>query len=350
VLWSGEYAKCGNFPYRVTAISINNMNLVWSWDNCFIAFALAKTDPEIAWNNMLLFLDKLEPDGRMLDAINPGLAVSWFVKPPVQGLFIQKMLDEGYGLADERLLSLYVQLSKWTNWWKNYQHESGLYYYNHPFDSGWDNATCFDSGVKMVTPDINAYLAVQMEVLSRLAVKLGRVEEGTSWLKQSDVLIVKMVDVLYQNGRFSVMDLNNTIFKTDSLIRMMPIILGERLDKKITESLFLELGEENHFLTPCGLATESARSKLYDTRKGDSAKPNPYWRGPVWAPVLYLIYDAIKEKSDGILADKIAVRFTETVEKNGGFFYENYDAITGVGYDDTGYGWTAAVYLLLKTI
>jgi neutral trehalase len=89
---------------------------------------------------------------------------------------------------------------------------------------------------------------------------------------------------------------------------------------------------------------------LYDTRKGDSAKPNPYWRGPVWAPVLYLIYDAIKEKSDGILADKIAVRFTETVEKNGGFFYENYDAITGVGYDDTGYGWTAAVYLLLKTI
>lgn len=347
ILWGSIYSKCGKLPYKVNAISINNMNLIWSWDNCFNALCVAKTDEELAWNDILIFLDRLCEDGRIIDAMNPSIDVNWFVKPPVQGYFIGKMLESGFHLSRARLVDVYLKLSKWTNWWEKNKTTDGLFFYAHPFDSGWDNATCFDFGKNVVTPDLNAYLAIQFEILSKIAKELEFLDESIIWSEKSKKLINVLQDKLFVDGEFGVLSCDNVFHKTTALVKIMPIILENRLKQDVQNSLIKEISQENHFLTCCGIATECLDSKKYDSRVGDNVKPNPYWRGPIWTPPLYFIYSALKNLKEVETAKKISSRFIQTME-NCGDFYEDYDALTGIGYDDTGYCWTSSVYLMLK--
>ncbi len=350
ILWSTEYAVKGNIKRRCNAISKSLMNLVWSWDNCFNALGIAKADAGLAWDNLFLFFDLQCEDGMLPDAVNPAVIVDWFTKPPIHGFAVRKMLECGYTLSKTEKEKLYSGLKKWTDWWYNRLAFEGLIYYRHPFDSGWDNATFFDHGQTIAAPDLNSYLVIQQDVLSQLADELGYAHEAQMWKTRSDDLLDNLISKMWNNREFVCIHQNGKIIRTDSLIRIMPVVLGKRLPEHIMKALIDELSLENHFLTERGLASESVRSRLYDHRKGDPAKPNAYWRGPIWPPVIYLIVCGLREADEMKLSAAISERYINTVESNPDAMYENYDALTGEGNDDSSYTWTSAVYLLLKDL
>ena len=348
ILWSTEYSIKGNIVRRCNGISKSLMNLVWSWDNCFNALAVAGADAKLAWDNIFLFFDLQREDGMLPDAVNPAIVVDWFTKPPVHGFTIRKLLEQGYALSAEDKKTLYHCLTKWTDWWYGQLTNEGLVKYRHPFDSGWDNATFFDYGYPIASPDLNAYLVIQQDVLAQLAKELGFAEEAQAWTTRADLLLNNMIDKMWNGNKFVCINDSGEIIPTNSLIRIMPVVLGKRLPEHIMKILIDELSVENHFLTYRGVATESVRSQSYDHRKGDPAKPNAYWRGPIWPPVVYLIVCGLREAGEFDLAAVISHRYICTVEANQGAMFENYDALTGEGYDDSSYTWTSAVYLLFK--
>lgn len=96
--------------------------------------------------------------------------------------------------------------------------------------------------------------------------------------------------------------------------------------------------QSDGFLTAWGPATENPASPHYE--------PDGYWRGPIWAPTTYLIWDGLRQQDEAALAHDIARRFCALCETSG--MAENFDAITGAGLRDQAFAWTSAVYLLLS--
>ena len=121
------------------------------------------------------------------------------------------------------------------------------------------------------------------------------------------------------------------------LLALMPLVLGELLDKEKREKLKTIL--EKDFLTANGLATEMPSSKEYES--------DGYWRGPIWAPTTYLLIDGLRRGGYASLAEQIAAKYCHMSCKIAKGNYENFDALTGEGLRAPGYTWAASVYMLL---
>lgn len=94
----------------------------------------------------------------------------------------------------------------------------------------------------------------------------------------------------------------------------------------------------NGLFTPFGIASESPRSPFYEN--------DGYWRGPIWAPTTYIMVSALDDCGEKAFAKEIAKRFCELCKKSG--FAENFNALTGAPLKDSGYTWTASVFLLMN--
>lgn len=345
-LWALSYEAVGNYQTRAIAISMNDMSLTWGWDHLLIGTALVHSDSSLIKEAIDVFFYHQLENGMLPDAINPVLIVDKFTKPPVYGYYLSKMHEKGLTFSADYQKYLYEKLTKLTNWWT--KEEEMVPKYEHPFDSGWDNATCFDKGVKFITPDLVSYVILQFDYLKELANNLGKNEESKRWESRRNQLLENFIKHFWDGKEF-LYDVDGVKNKTTSLIRMIPIILGNLLPEEVKTILIEELKVENHFLSPGGLASESLKSKLYDTRLGDRLKPNAYWRGPLWSPPIFMIIDGLNKLNEGELSSKITERYLNVIEKSGGFF-ENYDAVNKAGYDDIGYGWTISTYVLLRKL
>jgi Mannosylglycerate hydrolase MGH1-like glycoside hydrolase domain len=159
------------------------------------------------------------------------------------------------------------------------------------------------------------------------------------WKKRAEHQLGDLLSQGVRDNRFfSPLDGKIDAPKTQSLLNYIPIVLGRRLPKKIRTTLIADLGPGGPFLTEWGLATESPHSPKYE--------PDGYWRGPIWAPSTYLIFDGLVSAGAKELAALIARRFCDLCAQDMGF-WENYDALSGKGLRCPGYTWTASVFLLL---
>ena len=114
-------------------------------------------------------------------------------------------------------------------------------------------------------------------------------------------------------------------------------LLGRRLPEAVRAKLIAGLKESGRFLTQYGLATESVRSRHYES--------DGYWRGPIWAPSTLIAVDGLAQCGEMDLARDLARRFCDMCVESG--FAENFDAVTGEGLRDKAYTWTSSVFLIL---
>ena len=341
VNWSAVVGPKGHFKRPAMLMSKNWMNNVWSWDHCFNAMALAKDDPELAWDQFMVLFDHQHEDGALPDCVNDRNMTWSFCKPPVHGWALSWMMRRNRLLREaERLAEVYEPLSRWTCWWFRYRDSDadGIPEYHHGNDSGWDNSTVFQIGPPVEGPDLSAFLVLQMETLSDMAEILGKQDEAGQWMTQAAELLQKLIAHSWRGDRFVAPRAGtHDVFTADSLFLYLPIVLGPRLPEGVRRASIAGLKEDGRFLTEYGLATESPRSSWY--------QPDGYWRGPIWAPSTMLIVDGLMSLGEKSLAREIARRFCDMAARNG--MAENFDALTGVGLRDMAYTWTSSVFLIL---
>jgi glycogen debranching enzyme len=230
-------------------------------------------------------------------------------------------------------------LCRWTNWWLNYRDydNDGIPQYNHGNDSGWDNSTVFIERPPIESPDLSAFLVIQMEVLSEVVDRLGRKAESQMWKEKSHTLLDKLLKHSLKNDKLLALQSGtHKPISSQSLLLFVPILLAKRLPEKVLENLIKGL-KENDMITDYGLATESIKSPYYES--------DGYWRGPIWAPSTTLIVDGMKESGKEALVKDIVLKFANMCSKSG--FAENYDALTGEGLRDRAYTWTSSAFLIL---
>lgn len=344
LLWSNVVDPDGYLKRRSIYMSKNLMTGVWSWDHGFNAMSLARAHPELAWEQMMTMFDLQAPDGSLPDRVTDRTITWAHNKPPVHGWMLRKLMQASPWFRDERRLAeIYGPLARWTEFWFTYRDDDGdgLPQYNHGNDSGWDNATPLLAGVPLESPDLSAYLVVQMDVLAEVATKLGKADEAKRWKTRADALLGKLLTAFWRGDHFvaypSGAGKEGTATRGDSLLLFLPIVLGPRLPADVRDKLLAGLKQEGRFLTAHGLATESPKSPLYEA--------DGYWRGPIWAPSTLILVDGITAAGDSAFAREVAKRFCDTLATSQ--MPENFDALTGKDRRDPGYTWTSAVYLIL---
>jgi len=338
--WASVVAAAGILRRPAMYMSKNWMTNIWSWDHCFNALALAKGEPDLAWDQLMVLFDFQDAAGALPDQVNDRSMLWNFVKPPVHGWTLRKMLERNEPAFAGRLKEAYDPLVRWTRWWLENRDSDGdgIPEYHHGNDSGWDNATVFRDGVPVEGADLASYLVIQMEVLADIAERLGKVPESEKWWEESRALLGRFVGHSWKGDRFaSPLSGSHRAADGDSLINFMPLLLGHRLDGKVLNALLKGLGVEGRFLTEHGAATESARSPYYEA--------DGYWLGPIWAPPTLFLVDALRDCEEAELARRLSAGFCDLCAREG--MAENFDALTGKGLRDRAYTWTSSVFLLL---
>ena len=342
-LWSSYVHAQDVYKTDIMLMSKKFMSSVWSWDHCFNALSMAFADQAMAINQFYAPFWLQNRSGVLPDMWNPNSEIVWGVtKPPIHGWCISKLMDR-FELDDDTLTPIYTALVKWTNWWLQERDEDqdGIPAYPQGCDSGWDNATVFDLGFFTETPDLPAYLILQMHALARIARRLYKAKDADDWTRRANKMLEDLLAHCWTGEKF-VAKLSGTheeVSETHCLINYMPLVLGSLLPAEIAVKTVERM--QNEHMTAFGLATEKPGTPKYD--------PDGYWRGPIWAPTTYLIVDGLRRMGQDNLAIEIARRFCDMCAFHAKGNYENFDALTGLGLRAPGYTWTASVYMLLLT-
>lgn len=337
VLWSATVSPAGFLTRDSVMMSKHWMDKVWSWDHAFNALALAPGAPDLAIDQFLTPFDHQDDAGALPDSVTHSEVLYNFVKPPIHGWALSKLRERlARDLSRAELENIYARLSRWTNFWLNARTAPGreLPFYQHGNDSGWDNSTTFDYDRVIESPDLAAFLIIQLDVLSSLSTELG-LADAEAWRIERDRIRQALVgELLDTDGFFAVGVFSRTVSKRTSLLNQLPILAADHLPAGVVAELAARI--QNH-LTQWGPATELLDSPAYES--------DGYWRGPIWAPSTMLIEQGLRSGGHTALADAISERFRRLCEKSG--FAENFDALSGNGLRDRAYTWTASVYLVL---
>ncbi|MEZ5420517.1 MAG: trehalase family glycosidase [Vicinamibacterales bacterium] len=341
-LWSLHAPKDTHLATDAVLVAKAEMNAIWAWDHCFPALALGLTDARAGFDQLVLPFHNADASGQLPDVTSPDELYRGVTKPPIHGWTLTHLWSR-QPLDDADLAAFYPRLAAWTEFWFTRRDTDGNgfpeYGGEHSgWDSGWDNATVLgEPGTKYETPELQAYLVLQMQALAAVARQLHRDDEAAGWERRAAAHLDGLLRRFWDGRHFLVRPLGGAVVsEPTSLLNLMPLVLGAQLPPPVFARLADDL--EQHFLTRFGPATERPDSPHYE--------PDGYWRGPIWAPATYLLVDGLRRGGRLDLAREIARRFCDMVTGAGGH-YENYDALTGRGLRTKGFAWTAAVRVLL---
>lgn len=189
----------------------------------------------------------------------------------------------------------------------------------------------------VVSPELSAFLAVQMDVLGDLALRLGDDSGALKWRRQAAELADRMYHKLFRNDLPIPIDADTGYpIICESLLPYLSLLASDFLPKSCTEKM-RDVILNRDYLTPYGFASEKVTSPEY--------LEDGYWCGAVWPPVALLLVDALDSLGEREMAKEAAAAYCTTVEQNG--FSENYSSRTGHGLRDRAYTWAASVWILL---
>ncbi len=252
ITWSSVVSPQGMLSRYAMYMSKNWMYNIWSWDNCFNAMALSKNNPELALDQLMIFIDKQDDSGVFADFINDRYSSFSCCKPPVYGLAFKYMQKQNEFFNRKEVVEpIYYAIGRNTEYWLKYRtnNQENLPFYKHGNDSGWDNASIFHKGIPVQAPDLSAFLVNQMYILSELAEALGEKEQSKQWEDRAEKLLNELVNKLWKNDKFIAIkvDTGEYLDEGSSLILMLPIVLGNKLPKEIKDKLLQELKKEGKY-------------------------------------------------------------------------------------------------------
>ncbi|MFW5836262.1 MAG: amylo-alpha-1,6-glucosidase, partial [bacterium] len=320
VNWSAVVGPEGSFRRPAMLMSKNWMTQVWSWDHCFNAIALSYANPQLAWDQLMVQFDAQDEYGALPDGHTDAGPSYIHCKPPIHGWTLLKMLERTDWIGPAHLEELYPKLERWTRWWLEYRDddEDGVPQYNHGNDSGWDNSTIMIDGYGVEAPDLSAFMVIQMEALAEVARRLGREADAKDWDAGAAAMLDRMLAHFRRGDRLvPLMSGSHAEIDSQSLIRYVPLILGNRLPVSVVRSMVDDL--KSGFITDWGAATEHPASPHF-LRYG-------HWRGPIWPPSSMLIVDGLEAVGEHELALDLCRKYAGLVRKSG--FCEKFDPLEG---------------------
>lgn len=337
----------------------------WAWDTWKHAAALSLFDPELAKESIRSMFDFQNEAGMIADCVFFDSANdNWRdTKPPLAAWAVWKIWKS---TADTTFIrEMYPKLVKYHNWWYTNRdnNKNGLCEYGSTdgtliaakWESGMDNAVRFDRSqirkdnekawsLNQESVDLNTYLQLEDDRLSRLALIIGNKKDAEVFTKEAAVLAQKIRESFWSKKQHYFLDLNtddNSLIGTFGPEGWIPLWAGIAT-KEQAAGVVKVIIDSTGFNTRVPFPSLDASDSKFDPQNG-------YWRGPVWIDQAYFGIEALKRygytkeaealkqelltNAEGLLSDKP--------------LRENYNPLTGQGLNANHFSWTAAHLLLL---
>ncbi len=349
---------------------------LFEWDAFFNSIILSVNNHDFAYENLLPIYNVLQEPNGNIPNYKCGDSKSWDHSQPSVGSFIVWKLYRKTGNI-KVLEDSYKPLKKWHFWWRE-KVETGFPRRDGNGDGlmewGADNPdsvpdfkptvkTCmfesrddspiFDSckympgrwTMDMNALDQNCFQALDAEHMALIADKLGFDEDAKYFRKEykriKNLVNEKMWDPktgfyydLYWSGKFNYQKAPANFY---------PLLAGiapqDRAEKMMEKLLDTSIYWGKYVIPSI-------------SRDNPAFSDQQYWRGSIWPPPNYLVYQGLKRyRYDSIAAEfaqKSMKMFIDNYRKNGGACNENFDSRTGKGHGQKYQSWGllfALIYL-----
>lgn len=328
----------------------------WGWDSWKHAVALARFVPELAKDQVRTMFDYQTPEGMIIDCIYSDAAENNArdSKPPLAAWAVDEIFRRTGDSAFVR--EMYPKLLSYYRWWFTHRDHNGNGMCEFgacdgtleaaAWESGMDNAIRFDDAVMVKngegawsmnqeSVDLNAFLALEHRLLSRLAPVAGEVfAEPDRSTAAKDYFFVP------ERGFYFDKRLDGSFVLEEGTEACVP--------------LWAEIASSEQAAACMKLFADTAKFATYipfPTIAADNPKfmPAGYWRGPIWLDQVYFGISGIRrygyrEEADRF-TDQVFTRLQGLTEDSP--IHENYDTHNGATLKTPHFSWSSAHLLLL---
>jgi hypothetical protein len=337
--------------------------VLFDWDTYFCAIMSSIEDAPLAAMNARAITAEVTPRGFIPNVASPHGHSDDRSQPPVGAWAVLKVaLTTGNSSLVEEL---YPTLLGWNRWWMTARDGNGdglLSWGADPeftadrdadwlrgwagphedkynkqlamWESGLDNSPTFDSAryvpeARTLDQDnvgLNSLYALDCEMLAQMAALLGRDAEAAVLRAERERVVVRMQEVLWNEKRGTFMDWRWRGEHTDRLAPtcFYPLLAGVATPEQAHRMVHEHLLDKHEFWGEYVIPSIARNDPAFTHMR--------YWRGPIWGPMNYLVYEGLKRYHfDDVAAEfatKSAALFHGEWERHG-WVCENYDALNG---------------------
>lgn len=336
---------------------------VFCWDAFFNALELSLESPELASDTLSSVLETQYANGNIPNWRGRFFGTRDRSQPPIGSFVVLKMFLR---TGDREMLErAFPVLDRWSSWWRapkgvgqrrdgngNGLFEWGcdldlLRYSPAPWENGasphqlaawesgqddlpnWDEAAWKDGAetLDLESVDLNSLLALDFDCLCMIATALGLREKANEYAKLYRTLSNRINDVLWDEDRGMYVDrFWDGRFSTRlAASNFYPLVAGIAPQNRAERMLTTLLSEEKFW----------GRFVLPTISRDDAAfADQQYWRGTIWPPTNYLVYQGLRRYRFDETAAQLAQRSVDLFLTSWRRFQvcrENYDSRTGEG-------------------
>ncbi|HWD39905.1 MAG TPA: trehalase family glycosidase [Fimbriimonas sp.] len=330
------------------------------WDSFFNGNLAALDDPKTAKETVRAILSWQTPEGLVPNfghwKFDNGRASDDRSQPPVGSLCVWKIYQRWPDRAF--LEEIYPKLLKWHRWWpiaRDGKHDGLLEWGSSKagkqgalWETGWDDTPHYEAAqmsgqtLNAYAVDLNSLWAMDAEYLAHIANAIGHKQDAKDLQAERDRTLKLINDKLWNPtlGIYCSRLWDGTFLTRLTPMNFYPMIAGAP-DAAKAKSMLAILFDPKKFWGDFILPTLSRDDP-------DFAKQD-YWKGKVWAPVNYLVFQGLLKYASTDQLNEFADKSVKLFMKNwtaNGVCGENYLSTTGAQSSDAHYTWGALLCLI----
>ena len=325
---------------------------VSGWQQAMHVICLSGGNPALCWQILRGLFDYQDANGRIADIMTD---LNWpknAMKPPIQGLALNWLLDadpELKAVSKEDAKHIYQGIVRWSEFFFRCRdlNKDGLMENRSAAETGWEDAPYFRVGFPLASPDMNSYVAIQLAAQARLGRLLGEDEAVcAAYEKQSEEMVQKIVASFWDGEKWFAYNADTLARSSTHTISLMgALILGKRLPQEIIDKTIATLMEKDKYLTPYGFATEAVDSPYFN---------HAFAQGSIIPPAQLIFCLALEAAGRFDLAREAGLRYLMTLREEG--LFHTHNGLTGkpergmVAFDEKFLFWSAwssSIYLFM---
>lgn len=337
------------------------------WDSFFSGLLASLDNPEVGRQTVRAILSYQSADGLVPNFAHwkDGAISQDRSQPPVGSMCVWKMHQ--YWPDTDFLREVYPKLALWHGWWlkaRDAKHDGLLEWgsstgilQNAQFETGWDDTPGFEGvpGLKMAGNTMNAYAvdlcslwAMDAHHLALIAEAIGKPEDARRHRGEESAMKRRI------NGRLWNEELGIYCSRFWNKADGTP---GEFLTR-ITPANFYPLicGAPDHIRARRVLGIMTDPRQFWGewilptvSRSDPDFLEQDYWRGTIWGPVNYLVFQGIKQYAPPKLKAAFAQKSVHLFMNNwlaNGYCGENFLSIRGSVAGNHNYTWGALMCMV----
>jgi glycogen debranching enzyme len=360
--------------FRIIVPHLDRYPMPYCWDTAFHVIPLIFYDLELARENINCLLSLSNNEGMIPNAPTEKGDQDLRSQPPIIIYAAWRYYEATRN--KEQLLDWFPKLIKYYWWWRGEGDPmkvglvspfTGTRVRGHPKTAYWavcstgmDNHPVYDfsmgksvevNGLHYIPVKdvlLSSALALSARVLTRAAQELGLSDYENTFRQEYESLYEKINEELWDEEEefYYPITWDGRQIKVKSAQALTTLIAGVTEGER-TKSILMHLLSPNEFWGNYGIPSVAFDDEKYMTSQPSwyYSRDPFYWRGPIWAPVVYLTFRGLMDLGYQGKALELAQRWVDLVNTTGVFAEYYYaDGRPGATNLDN-FGWTAAVTL-----